>query len=98
MSVVRSDGTKPVIQPGHPDYVSPLEVLDALKDGEFWKDAVNECGYELENEVRRHDVLELTWDSTLLLCLRCILGSGTLQDVHNRLEYYKLVFERGSID
>ena len=53
---------------------------------------MDECGYELDNEVKRHEVFELTWDSTLLLCLRCILGSGTLQDVHDRLEYFKLVF------
>ncbi|GIJ99724.1 hypothetical protein Aspvir_003726 [Aspergillus viridinutans] len=96
ISTVNSDGAKPVIQPGHPDYVSPLEVLDALKDGVFWKDALDDCRYELEKEVRRHDVMGLTWESTLLLCLRCILGSGTLQDVHDQLEYYKLVFEEAS--
>ncbi|KAF7133594.1 hypothetical protein CNMCM5793_004723 [Aspergillus hiratsukae] len=98
ISVVDSDGTKPVIQPGHPDYVSPLELLDALKDEEFWKDAVDECEYALENEMRRREVFELTWESTLLLCLKCILGSGSLQDVHDRLEYYKLVFQGGYID
>jgi hypothetical protein len=41
--------------------------------------------------VRRHEVMGLTWESTLLLCLRCILGSGTLEDVHDQLESYKLV-------
>jgi hypothetical protein len=97
-SFVRSDGTKPVIQPGHPDYVSPLEVADALKHEEFWKDAVIECGYALDDEVGRHDEFGLTRESTLLLCLKCILGSGSPQDVRDRLEYYKLVFERGSID
>jgi hypothetical protein len=91
MSVLRSDGTKPIIEPGHPDYVSPLEVLDALKDGDYWKDVTDDHRYLLEAEVKRHEEMEFTWETTFLLCSKYILGSGILQDVKDRLEYYKVV-------
>ncbi|RHZ46517.1 uncharacterized protein CDV56_104496 [Aspergillus thermomutatus] len=93
IAAVDSDGTKPVIRPGHPDYVSPSEVLDALKDGEFWKNVVDQHRHLLEAEGKRHEEMGSTWETTLLLCSRYILGEGTLQDIRDRLEYYKLVFE-----